>query len=88
MSFPLRGVLVYGGGFLLLELLALFGVAPWPTLTGTIRDSIKWWHPIALMVSIFLFTLWGHFDRGWSAVWLIAIAVLIALAIVAHVLVP
>lgn len=93
LSFERKGLLVYGLVLLVwllgFELPAkdVLGWAPWPSTTLTIRNAIRWWHPIAGMVVMFLFMLYAHFDRGWNAVYLIATAALIVLAVLAHVLV-
>lgn len=86
MSRTLAGLLFWLPYFLVAELPAhFFSWWPWPTLSSTVWGGIKWWHPIAAMVTLFLFVLWGHLDRGWSAVWLIASGLLIAVAIGVHV---
>jgi hypothetical protein len=77
------------GAYLLFWLVALelpghFRIVPWPTTTRTIRDAIQWWHPVALMVVMFLFMLYGHFDRGWSVAYLIAVSAIIVAAVAVH----
>jgi len=60
---------------------------PWwpiPTLTTDVRDAIRWWHPIGLMLIFFFFVLWAHFDLGWTATYLIVTAVLILAAVAVH----
>lgn len=85
MSKALTGAFFWATYFLIAELPAHFiSWWPYPTLSRTVWDGIKWWHPIAFMVAIFLFALWGHLDRNWSAGWLILVGVLIAAAITAH----
>ncbi len=86
-----RGLAVYGGIIALWLLGAelpskdVLGWAPWPSLTLTIRDSIQWWHPVALMVVAFLFVLTLHFDKHLNVWYLIATAAAIVAAIVAHI---
>jgi hypothetical protein len=60
---------------------------PIPTLTTDVRDAIRWWHPIGLMLIFFFFVLWAHFDLGWTAAYLIAAAVLILAAVTVHALI-
>lgn len=59
---------------------------PIPTLTTDVRDAIKWWHPVGLMLAIFFFVLWAHFDRGWTAAYLIAAGLAGLAAVVIHAL--
>ena len=86
------GLLVYGG-VLLAWLLGfelpskdVLGWAPWPSTTLTIRDAIKWWHPVALMVIFFLLMLALHLDNGWKVRYLVATVAAILLAVLAHLL--
>lgn len=85
-----RGGIVYGlvlAAWLFgLELPGHFGWLPIPTLSGDVRDAIKWWHPIGVMIAFFFFVLWGHFDRGWSAAYLIITATLILAALLTHII--
>lgn len=86
-----RGLLVWGlvlaGAFLPVELAGHF-LHPWPTLSRTVWDSIRWWHPVAGMVAVFLFVLWGHLDRDWSVGYLVVVAALIMVAVVTHAVAP
>lgn len=80
-----RSALVWLSAFLALELTALvWKGCPWLMLTTTVREGISWWHPIALLASIFIFTLWGHFERNWSVWYLIAEGALMFAAILTH----
>jgi hypothetical protein len=91
LSFERKGLFIYG--LILLAWLLGFelpskdvlGWAPWPSTTLTIRNAIRWWHPIAGMVALLLFMLWAHFDRGWNVIYLIATASLIVSAVLVHV---
>jgi hypothetical protein len=89
-----RGLVVYGT-ILLAWLLGfelpskdVLGWAPWPSTTRTIRDAIKWWHPVALMVVFFLLVLSLHLDNGWKVRYLIATVAAIVVAVVVHVVAP
>lgn len=59
-------------GFLVLEFLpVLWKGCPWDQLSVFVWDDIKWWHPVAVILTAFLFVLIGHFDRHWPG-WLLA----------------
>lgn len=81
------GIAVWLPAFLLLELPAHYKLVPWPTLSSTVWDGIKWWHPVAYFVAILMFVLYGHFERHWSVGWLIGVAFALTAAVVVHVLV-
>lgn len=85
VSRGLIGLCVWVPLFLAFELPAHFKLVPWPTLSRTIWDGIKWWHPLAYFVALFVFVLLGHLDMHWSVKWLILVALVIAAAILAHV---
>ena len=87
MTRLLWGVVVWGTAFFALELPAHWNRTPWPTLSSTVWDGIKWWHPIAYMVVLFTLVLLGHFEFHWSAGWLILLAVAGTAAIGAHVVI-
>lgn len=79
------GLIVWGFAFFPLELTAHFwSRCPWPTFSSTVWIGIKDWHPLSYFVALALFVLWGHFDRHWSVLPLIAVAGLAALAIGVH----
>lgn len=85
MSKLLIGILVWLPAFLILELPAHFNLVPWPTLSATIWDGIKWWHPIAYFVALFVFILLGHLEMHWSARWLIGIGLFLTAFILVHI---
>lgn len=80
------GIIVWGTAFTLLEIPAHFERVPWPTLSRTIWDGIKSWHPVAYFVAIFTIVLLGHFEFQWSARWLIVIALALGAAVAIHIL--
>jgi len=83
-----RGLLVWGTAFvvfLAFELPAHFRWVPWPTLSATIWDAIKWWSPVAYFVAVALFVLIGHLDMHWSVRWLIGVGLFACAVILAHV---
>lgn len=78
---------IWTAAFLSFELPPLFWAScPWMTLSHTVSSGIRWWHPIALMLAVFMFTLYGHFDRGWTWMYVAVEGALIALAILTHLL--
>ena len=70
--------------FLALELPAADRVVPWPTFSGFVWASIRWWHPVALLVVLVTLVLLGHFLWHWHARWLIAVSVTGAVAVTLH----
>lgn len=84
MSRLLWGVAVWLPAFLLLELPAHWRLVPWPTLSSTVWDGIKDWHPVGYFVALFMAVLLGHFEFEWSAKWLIIAALAGTAAILAH----
>lgn len=84
MSRLLWGIAVWLPAFLALELPAHYGLTPWPTLSSTIWDAIKWWHPLAYFVALFMIVLLGHFEAHWSVKWLIGISIMGGAIILAH----
>lgn len=85
MSKLALSALLWLGAFLSLELVPVFWKGcPWFTLSSTVSGGIRWWHPLGLLVAVFMFTLYGHFDRGWSWAWIVAEGALIAVAIGLH----
>ena len=59
-------------GFLALEFApVLWKGCPWDQLSDFVWFDIKWWWPVALIVTAFLFVLIGHFDRHWPG-WVLA----------------
>ena len=84
MSRLVWGVCVWLPAFLLLELPAHWKLVPWPTLSRTVWDAIKWWHPLAYFTALFVAVLLGHFEFEWSAGWLILLALAGSAAIGIH----
>jgi len=78
------GLAVWVPAFLALELPAHWNLTPWPTLSSTVWDAVRWWPPIAYFVALFLLVLIGHLDAHWSVRWLLGVSVLLAAAILAH----
>lgn len=74
--------------FLALELPAkLWKGCPWPTLSEFTWEGIQWWHVVGAVVAVFMLVLLGHFEWQWKVRWVIAAAVLGALAISLHLLI-
>lgn len=84
MTRTLIGVLVWTPAFLLLELPAHWRLVPWPTLSSTVWDLIKWWHPIAYFVALAMFVLLGHFEAHWSVKWLLGVTAVSTAFILVH----
>lgn len=85
MNKEIISLIVWAGVFLLFELTAVFWSAcPWYTLSGTVWMGETWWWPIGLMVALFMFVLFGHFEWHWTSRWLIAIAIGTCAVIVSH----
>ncbi len=78
------GLAIWLPAFLGLELPAHFGLVPWPTLSSTVWDGIRDWHPVAYFVAIAMVVLFGHFEFRWSVGWLIAVAAALTVAVVVH----
>lgn len=80
------GYLVYGiwifGIFLTLELLGLFGAAPWGTLTGTARHAEAHWRILDVVIFGFLIGLAVHIR--FKASLGLAEAAAIGLSLLAH----
>jgi hypothetical protein len=81
-----RGLLVWGVAFFGLELPAHWNLVPWPTLSSTVWDGIKAWHPVAYFIALALAVLLGHFEEKWSVGWLLAVAGIGTVAILIHLL--
>ncbi|MDE2104783.1 MAG: hypothetical protein KGL39_46530 [Patescibacteria group bacterium] len=87
MSRLVWGIVVWLPSFLALELTAKFwDGCPWPTLSETVWLAIRWWHPIATLVAVIMIVLYGHFEDHWRVRYLIAVSLVGAASIVAHIL--
>lgn len=79
-------MLVWAAVFFSVELAAVFWRGcPWDTLTGTVRAAIQWWHLLAGWITVLFIVLYGHFENGWRARYLIAWAIMTAAAIAARI---
>ena len=84
----LRSALIWLAVILFMELTPLiWHSCPWGQLTGTVREGIRWWHPVATLVLVILVILWGHFDENWRVRYLLAAGVVGVEAILIHILV-
>jgi hypothetical protein len=80
---------VWGGWlllFLLLELPAAFGWAPWRTLSETSWFVEGWWEPVRLILEVFLAVLLLHICFRLSAAALFVTLAFAAVAVGVHVL--
>ena len=85
----LCSVLLWGSLFLTFEILPLvWAGCPWTTFTGTVRGAISWWHVLAIWIAVLFVILFGHFEEGWRARYLIAWAVVTFIGVIMHVLLP
>lgn len=86
MTETLRSALIWSAAFLALELPAHFRLVPWFTLSNTVWHGETWWWPMAAATALFTLVLLGHLELHWSAKWLIAVAVGIAMLAISHAL--
>ena len=70
--------------FLGLELPAVFKDVPWATLSSTSWGLEQWWHPVRLILEVFLAVLLLHICFRLSAQALIAVVVISVIAIGVH----
>jgi len=80
----IRGVLFWTPYIMLGEALGQWGPSwwPFPTISDTVQAIVTAYPPEAVLVTLALIALGGHFERGWSVWWFIAALLAVGLVLV------